>query len=170
LSNLVRLEFQEVPGSLVLIFMCFFAELSSLRSLLLEHARIFGIKELSECCLEPLKKFSLSWKWRRFWFLPSGAWNACGEFPPLLSDICLCSASKLLSITLSEYGINNHSVYRCQNFHFERMTLDEVAKVEDHIVFPDPDSCILLRKMLGQQIAPLLVNPSTADSGKNKVQ
>lgn len=58
----------------------------------------------------------------------------------------------------------------CQNFYFERMTLDEVAKVEDHIVFPDQDSCILLRKQLGKEIAPLRVGPSAAVSGKNKVK
>lgn len=56
---------------------------------------------------------------------------------------------------------------RCQNFYFERMTLDEVAKVEDYIVFPDPDSCILLRKRLGQEVAPLRVGGPAA--GKHKV-
>ena len=57
----------------------------------------------------------------------------------------------------------------CQNFYFERMTLDEVAKVEDHIVFPDQDSCILLRKTLGKQIAPLRVATGAAGSSKHKV-
>lgn len=58
----------------------------------------------------------------------------------------------------------------CQNFYFERMTLDEVAKVEDHIVFPDQDSCILLRKTLGKQIAPLRVDTSAGGGGKHKVK
>jgi hypothetical protein len=60
----------------------------------------------------------------------------------------------------------------CEKFGFVRMTLDEVAKVEDWIVYPDAETCILLRKLLGQQTAELRVpvcQKTNQDNKKRKV-